>query len=365
MSEEIDLTSRIRGVILGTAVGDALGLPAEGLGPKTIGRLWSGNWRHRLFFGKGMISDDTEHTLFVAQALLKHPDNAHRFQRSLAWKLRWWLLGLPAAVGFGTLRAIVKLWLFFPPGKSGVASAGNGPAMRSAILGVCFRRDRQKMRQMVRAATEITHKDARAMVGALAVSLAAAVAVSSPEGDRPDHNKFLDEIAILPGGRDEEWSRLVGQMKQELAADSGVVDFAAQMGLENGVTGYAYHTAPVAIYAWLRHYADFRSTLTEALNCGGDTDTVGAIAGALAGAAVGEEGIPREWIEGIWDWPRGAALCRAIADELARQQQGRQAGPVSYFWPAAPVRNLLFLAIVLFHGFLRLVPAGLRRRIGV
>ncbi len=59
-----------------------------------------------------------------------------------------------------------------------------------------------------------------------------------------------------------------------------------------------------AVYAWLRHYGDFRATLEAALDCGGDTDTVGAIAGALAGATTGAAAIPEPWLRGIIDWPR-------------------------------------------------------------
>ena len=135
---EAHLTSCFAGALLGTAMGDSVGLPAEGLSRKRVKQLWNGQWRQRLIFGRGMISDDTEHTLFVAQSLLSCSDNATTFQKSLAWKLRLWLLGLPAGIGLGTLRAIIKLWLGFPPHRSGVNSAGNGPAMRSAIIGVFF-----------------------------------------------------------------------------------------------------------------------------------------------------------------------------------------------------------------------------------
>src|SRR5262245_41027544 len=64
------------GVLLGTAVGDALGLPAENLSPQRIQRLWKNEWRMRFILDRGMISDDTEHTLMVAQALLAEPDDA-------------------------------------------------------------------------------------------------------------------------------------------------------------------------------------------------------------------------------------------------------------------------------------------------
>ncbi|MHC4526442.1 MAG: ADP-ribosylglycohydrolase family protein [Planctomycetota bacterium] len=363
MSESENQSSRFRGVLLGTAVGDAVGLPAEGMKPATINALWGQHWRHRFLVGRGMVSDDTEHTLFVAQAMLKHGDDIDRFLRSLSWKLRWWLLGLPAGVGFGTLRAILKLWLFFPPSKSGVHSAGNGPAMRSALFGVRYRDDPARMKQMVTASTLITHNDPRALVGALAISCAAADACSTPLGQKPDFDAFLDKIARLPAAEDTEWSGIIDLIKDSLTEKTSVSKFVAALGLKNGVTGYIYHTVPAVLYAWMRHYGDFRNTLTALLNCGGDTDTVGAIAGALAGAAVGEEGIPSDWVERIWDWPRGVCLLRQVADELARQNLGQDVRPVPYFWPAVCPRNILFLLVVLGHGFLRLLPVALRRRI--
>jgi ADP-ribosyl-[dinitrogen reductase] hydrolase len=52
-------------------------------------------------------------------------------------------------------------------------------------------------------------------------------------------------------------------------------------------------------YTWLRHPDDFRTALAAALDCGGDTDTVGAILGALSGVAVGKTAIPIEWLNGF------------------------------------------------------------------
>ena len=59
---------RILGVLLGTAVGDAIGLPFEGLSPARVARRLSrGPLNHSLVFGRGMISDDTEHVCMVAR----------------------------------------------------------------------------------------------------------------------------------------------------------------------------------------------------------------------------------------------------------------------------------------------------------
>ncbi len=351
MSREAELRQRLAGLLLGAAVGDALGLPAEGLSRGRIGHRWPGAWRHRFIFGRGMCSDDTEHTLFVAQALLSHPGDPAAFQRCLAWKLRLWILGIPAGIGLATLRATLKLWLGFPPHRSGVFSAGNGPAMRSAIIGAYFADDPMRRREYVAAATRLTHTNPKAETAALAVAEAAGWIVnqSGPV------EKFIQQLPHW--GKDDEWQTLCHKLSQAWSRGASVACFADELGLREGVTGYAYHSVPVALYAWLRHTNDFRAALESALNCGGDTDTVGAIVGALAGTDCGDRGIPNEWVNGIWEWPRSCALMRQIARRLVEQRMaGRPLGRVRYFWPALIPRNLLFLVIVLAHGFRRLIP---------
>jgi ADP-ribosyl-[dinitrogen reductase] hydrolase len=350
------MNDRLTGILLGTAVGDALGLPAEGLSPRRRRRLMPGPLRHRLLFGRGMVSDDTEHTLFVAQSLLRSPAEIDAFQRRLAWHLRWWFAGLPAGVGMATARACVKLWLGFPPSRSGVFSAGNGPAMRSAILGGYFHDKPELRRRFVLASTQLTHTDPKAAIGAEAVARVAAWAVEHDPALPPDAGAIAALLAKL-APHDSVWCRWIEQVEAALATRTSVVDFAGSVGLPKGVTGYIYHTVPVAVYAWLRHYGDFRATVEAALDCGGDTDTVGAIAGSLAGATVGAAKIPEPWLKGIIDWPRSVRLLSAVANRLGDQLlSGHPLGEVSYPWPAVLPRNLLFLLVVLFHGFRRLAP---------
>jgi len=346
-----ELRIHYQGLLLGCAVGDALGLPAEGLSPERIKRLWGSEWRHRFIFGRGMISDDTEHTIFVAQSILAHPNDSQRFQHALANKLRLWLLGLPAGIGLATLRAILKLWMGFPPHRSGVWSAGNGPAMRSAIIGACYATQRELRKLYLQACTRITHIDPRAEIAATAVAEAAAWIIN--QSGRP--GGFIQSLRRYSA--DAAWEKLLLTMADSLAREEDTVEFAKRLGLGRGVSGYAYHSVPVALHAWLRHPGDFRRALESALDCGGDTDTVGAITGALAGASVGEEGIPKPWLEGLADWPRSRGLLLQLGDRLAQQKlNGDPQEPVNYFWPGLLLRNLLFLVMVLLHGFRRLLP---------
>jgi ADP-ribosylglycohydrolase len=341
---------RLRGLLLGTAVGDALGLPAEGISPARIRRWWGGEWRMRLVFGRGMVSDDTEHMLFVAAALCEHADDANGFQRALAGRLRWWFLALPAGVGMATARACIKLWLGVSPETSGVFSAGNGPAMRSAIIGAHFKDAPDKRRDFVRASTRLTHTDPKAEAAALAVAECAAWAAA----DSPAARDLL-VAGLRDLSPDAEWRRALVQMEEHLGKDAETHVFAASLGLTKGVSGYAFHTVPVAIYAWLRHRDDFRAALTSALDCGGDTDTVGAIVGALSGATLGPGAIPEEWLARLCDFPNSRSAITRCADGLARGDR-QSAGPQALARLFSVPRNLLFLVIVLTHGFRRLFP---------
>ena len=100
------------GCLLGQAVGDALGLPMEGLSRRRGRRLYPHAHRMQFVCGRGMGSDDTEHACLTAASL--PAASADAFGRRLAWRLRWWFLGVPVGIGKATLRACVKLWLGVP-----------------------------------------------------------------------------------------------------------------------------------------------------------------------------------------------------------------------------------------------------------
>ncbi len=143
------------GCLLGTAVGDALGLACEGLSRERQQRVFPALDVYHLLFGKGLCSDDTEHACMLAQSIIVSGGDEAIFARDFARRLRWWLVGLPAGIGLATLRAILKLWLFVPGRWRGVYSAGNAPAMRSALIGVCFADDEGRLSRVNRLAARL------------------------------------------------------------------------------------------------------------------------------------------------------------------------------------------------------------------
>jgi ADP-ribosylglycohydrolase len=348
-----DLAAALVGCILGTAVGDALGLPCEALSRRRQQKLFPALDRHRFLFGRGMTSDDTEHTCLVAESLIVAGGDPGRFSRSFAWKLRFWLLGLPGGVGFATLRAIFKLWIGFPPRRSGVFSAGNGAAMRSAVVGVAYGGDVSRLKTMISAATRVTHTDPKAEQGALAVALAAWLARTG----RASADEFFRQFRDITENRATEFEREFAAVAESVARGESVEAFAASRGLGKGVTGYVLHTVPVGIHAWLSHPRDFRAAVTASVRCGGDADTTAAIVGGIVGAGVGRNGIPAEWLNGILEYPRTVGWMTTLGERLAETVAADAPGKVPpYFWPAIIPRNALFLATLLVHGLRRMLP---------
>ncbi len=326
------------GCLLGTAVGDALGLPYEGLSPRRAARMFPDTSKHNLLFGKGMVSDDTEHACFVAQAIVRANGDVDIFRKRLARSLRWWLLGLPAGVGFATLRAIVKLWLGFSPQKSGVFSAGNGPAMRSPIIGVAYGHDPERLKRFVKASTEITHSDPKAYYAALAVALAA---YQSAGEQKPSAEKFRATLRdLLPEDDAQELHELL-QHEADLA---------------NGISGYSYHTVPCVLQVWFGESEDYAGGLQKIVKAGGDTDTAGAIYGGIVGARTGKSGIPASWLGNIIEWPRSIGWIERLGVAVARSERSSATQCPRYFVPGMLLRNLFFLFVVLMHGFRRLAP---------
>lgn len=348
------LARALTGSMLGTAVGDALGLACEGLSPARQLKMFPSLDRYGFLFGIGMISDDTEHTVMVAQSLIESGGDEGHFARDFAWRLKGWLLALPAGIGMATGRAIIKLLLFIPPTWSGVKSAGNGPAMRAAVLGVAYGDEPDKLASLNRISARITHRDDRAEHGALAVAVAAHLSATTSAHLTPQD--FVATMAArLP--QDSATLAAIRGVAASLARGENATAFVTGLGSKNGVTGYMLHTLPAVLHVWLRHQDDYVGGIQEMIRLGGDADSTAAILGGIIGARVGREGIPSQLLDRLVDWPRSTLMIEKVARRLAHARLARtKMREVRSFMFATPVRNFFFLAVVLTHGVRRLLP---------
>ena len=355
---------RITGCLIGIAVGDAIGLPFENLSRHQIARSLNDHpIGHRLLFGRGMVSDDTEHSCLVGQALVASGGEPSAFARDLAWRLRWWIAGVPAGAGRATARACGKLWIGFNYQSSGVFSAGNGTAMRAPIIGASTP-EKDRAIQITNISSRITHTDPKAAYGALAIS---SVAHAVTFGDRetalmPD--QVLERVGQWLQKRDDDATELlglVGQAAESVERGESLREFADSMEWNRGVSGYIYQTVPAVLHACMRYPNDYRSAIEELVLCGGDTDSTASVAGGILGAADGEAGIPSEWINGLIEFPRNQHWMRGLSEQLGVA--------VPHSSPLKPVganpllqlmRNAIFLTVILIHAFAR-IPMIVKR----
>lgn len=294
--------TRVERVLLGTALGDSLGLVFEGLSASRVAKFSPVPLRQRLFLGRGALSDDTLQSIFVAQAIRHHPDDPAAAARFLGRRLRRWFWTLPPGIGLSTAKACLGLTVGIQ--NSGVPSAGNGSAMRSAVVGVMID-DPDARDAMVETLSRITHTHPAAILGAQLVAFAAAC------GDP----LVFDELAP---SRYPSW------------------DFSASFR-SRGPTGYVVETVQAALAVWRTHPRDAVAAIEAALRLGGDTDSVAAIVGGLVGAGAEVSATPEltSWI----GWPQANEL---LSDSVP--------------WGRVHLAHALTLPVVLGHGFRRMLP---------
>lgn len=344
--------THILGCLLGTALGDAVGLKREGLSRCRAMKMYGGSpLKPNFFLGRGFCSDDTEHTQLVGRSLVISAGDTGKFERELSRQLKRWFLALPAGIGLATLRSCIKLLIGFNPSRSGVFSAGNGPAMRSALIGVWAESD-TTVRELVSRCTRITHTDPKAEEGALVVARAARLTVT---GSNLDPIEFLKEMIKEIEG-DELRGTLVAAV-EGLASRMSPSEFAESQGWSSGVSGYVNQTVPAALYCWAYSPHDIRQCIEHVVLLGGDTDSVAAIAGAICGANLGSDKLPQDWLDCLTEWPRTKSWMQKLAESLCETTEGsKQRQPPAMHWLATLPRNLVFAAIVLGIGFRRLLP---------
>jgi ADP-ribosyl-[dinitrogen reductase] hydrolase len=338
----------ILGGLIGCAVGDAIGLPREGLSAQRAARLFPVFQRYYFLGTNGATSDDFDHACMTVESLAASKGDSKIFAHELARRIRTWAVCVPGGIGLATLRASIKLCLGYGPEHSGVFSAGNGPAMRSYVIGV-YSQDTKLMIELVRASTRITHIDRRAFTGALVIALAGRC---SAYGSDTPPDVFLKQARELltTAEADDGFLLSIEEVVDSVKSGEATTQFAQRYG-RDGVSGYIYHTVPVVIHAWLSHPLNLENAIKSVVDCGGDTDTTGAIVGGIVGARVGIKHIPAPWIDKLLLWPRGFKRTSQLATAVGNDTSQICVPAWQYL-----LRNLWFNPLVLLHGLRRLAP---------
>ena len=277
--------SKFKGCIIGLAVGDALGASFEG--------IWRNELKIENFHFDGRWTDDTHMMIGVAESLIA---NKGFNGEHMAWTfIKNWEKEPWRGYGPGPPRVFRMI-------KSGVAwneaakqlyggmgSFGNGAAMRVAPIGLLYYDDVEKLREIAYKSAEITHTHVLGKEGAAIQAYAVALAVQT-ERDNLNPEEFLEKIANFT-------ENSVYREKLEKARLLLKKDNKKEVIKMLGNTVEAFNSVPTAIYCFAKNHQSYAKAVLYAVSLGGDTDTLGAMTGAIAGAYHGVENIPNIWIK--------------------------------------------------------------------
>jgi ADP-ribosyl-[dinitrogen reductase] hydrolase len=326
---------RVRGCMLGMAVGDALGAPLEGLSPQQIkthyGRVTNYvdgvvAWKRKPHRWRmpGLYTDDTQQALALCDVLLE----CRRVDQDRLADLYLGLMtpkgpfsGAHRGIGRSFRQVLSSLEQGVPANLAGQPTAGIGAAMRIAPVALYFGDESGPMFDSVMAASLMTHRDIRSLSGALAVAHGVRRLASGEPREASllfrvaaDLVKDEAQIAAQFGGQVLKFDRHAGGLSRAIAHAEALLDLPTEQALAALVTEANRHGAdpicrrptmgfppaciPTCFYLFLTTDS-FEEALTEIVNLGGDTDTSAAILGALAGAHYGVDAIPERWLDGL------------------------------------------------------------------
>ncbi|MFH9572841.1 ADP-ribosylglycohydrolase family protein [Streptomyces sp. NPDC017454] len=299
--DAVGLRERARGALLGLAVGDALGAPAENMKPSEIRARWG---RITGYVAKKPAgTDDTEYAIFSGLLLARYGSALTPAHVETAW--HEWIAdreeGPFRGAGFserGTLENL-RRGLAAPVSAQHRHAWSDGLAMRAAPHGVFAAGRPAEAARLVAIDGSVSH-DGEGIYGGQAVAAGVAAAMAGA----PPVAVVASALAVVP---DDSWTaRCLRRAMTAAHLGERAVRSAVVIG------GYPWtDLAPEAVALAFGAYAaadgDFTDAVLTAVNMGRDADTTAAVAGALAGATQGAAAIPAEWAAAIGP-ARGSCL---------------------------------------------------------
>ena len=297
--------SRAYGALAGLALGDALGMPTQAMSPQQIQMVYGQvtglvdgdkSQPYAPGMAAGSVTDDTEQALLIASLLLKghgsglNLDASEFSQALLAWEDSMIERGSLDLLGPSTKAALERVRAGENPLRVGGEGTTNGAAMRVTPIGIAASTsDRQLFADAVWSSCQVTHATRQGFQSAALVAAAVSLGIDAGAADVTDLLwKAVAFVRSLP--ERGAWS----PEPDVVAATHRALKLAAQpssslewLAGQIGTSVASAQAIPMA-FALLARDPSPRALL-QAANLGGDTDTIGAIAGAILGASLGVE----------------------------------------------------------------------------
>ncbi len=309
---KIKLLDKFQGCLLGVAIGDTLGAPFQG---KLRTQIYSYFDDFESFIQQNksifrIYTDDTQLTLHLAEALIK--GNGFNVDYIIREFINW-LDDPPIGPGYGCISSIRKLRYGVQWEQAASNSGGNGTTMRIAPIGLFYCKDPKALKNAAIKSSIITHSHSAASAGAVVIASAIAYLINK----NPDKGFSVEEFfnaltSSISDSQDKIWKEFIEILLKvksnlDMPIESGLIKFS-QAGVKSPyfieeylgqafVHPYTISTVACSIFVFLKKLSSFQECIFELATAGGDSDTVGAIGGGLAGAYFGFQKIPLDLIK--------------------------------------------------------------------
>ncbi len=314
------MIEKFQATLLGYAIGDAFGTPIEdvfrdpGEGIEPIRFYVKAFPSHPVsHLRPGQYSDETQQMLILAKSLI----DAKGFSvDDIAGKFVDWFQSQKKRSewrfpGNTLMKSCRKLAAGAPWNQSGHLSAGICASCRTVPYAMAFCRSEVLLRNAIDKSTKVTHTDKKVVGIALAFCSILQMGFERTEFDVDTIiSKAIEKAApYIP-----DFPKKMKQLKELLTADP-------VMAIKTlGNSGYSVEAFSVALYWFLKFNDNFEEMLIGAVNSGGDTDAVGAMAGAMFGAWNGLNKIPEKWITSL----ENAQMFKQLGCDIYRQFSSSQ-----------------------------------------
>ena len=309
--------SHAYGALAGLALGDALGMPTQEMSPKQIravyGRitgLVDGDASQPYAPGMpaGSVTDDTEQALLIASLLVRGRGsssgrvalNVVEFAHALlAWEDSMIERGSLDLLGPSTKAALERVRAGEDPLTVGGAGTTNGAAMRVTPIGIAVStEDPEAFAEAVWSSCRITHATRQGFQSAALVAAAVSMGIDTARSPSPDLRSLLWKAVTYVDSLPERgaWTPdpdVVAATRRAMQLAVNPASSSLECLVEQvGTSVASAHAIPMAFALLARDPSP--KALLDAANIGGDTDTIGAIAGAILGAALGVQVLPAD-----------------------------------------------------------------------
>ena len=303
--------SHAHGALAGLALGDALGMPTQAMSPQQIRTVYGrvtglvdadASQPYAPGMAAGSVTDDTEQALLVASLLVASRGSsarvtldAHEFAHALlAWEDSMIERGSLDLLGPSTKAALERVRGGEDPLAVGGEGTTNGAAMRVTPIGIAVSTaDPEAFADAVWSSCRVTHATRQGFQSAALVAAAVSLGIDSARSTAPDLRAllwkavtFVDSLPARGAWTPDPGVIAATRRAMQLSvnpASSSLECLAQQVGTSVA----SAHSIPMAFALLARSPSP--ASLLDAANIGGDTDTIGAIAGAILGAALGVE----------------------------------------------------------------------------